>query len=130
MTNGSANYYNGGYVIGDPYYRTEVGAYDAKPSDSPYGTFDQGGNVFEWNEAILYFVSRGLRGGAYDYNDIDLHAADRNDCRYPTHESHHLGFRVAYVPEPATLGLLLLGGSALLRRKRSPWRDNRLQIFC
>ena len=51
MTNGSANY---NYAIDSPYYRTKVRAYDAKPSDSPYGTFDQGGNVWEWNEAVVY----------------------------------------------------------------------------
>ncbi len=32
---------------------------------SPYGTFDQGGNVGEWNEA--HFGSyRGVRGGSFD----------------------------------------------------------------
>ena len=51
----NATYYDyygtgtGGYTIGSPYYRTEVGAHEN--SDSPYGTFDQGGNVWEWNEA-------------------------------------------------------------------------------
>ena len=32
-----------GYLIGSPYYRTVVGEFEL--SDSPYGTFDQGGNV-------------------------------------------------------------------------------------
>ena len=38
-------------------------------SASPYGTFDQGGNVWEWNEAVVYethIALRGLRGGSYD----------------------------------------------------------------
>ena len=78
MTNGSANYYSSGHVIGSPYYRTEVGAYDAKPSDSPYGTFDQGGNVYEWNEAVLFDSDRGLRGGSFEYpDDYGLHATER-----------------------------------------------------
>ncbi len=46
MTNGSANYYDSDWAIGAPYYRTEIGAYDAKASDSPYGTFNQAGNVW------------------------------------------------------------------------------------
>jgi hypothetical protein len=35
---------------------------------SPYGTFDQGGNVFEWNEAISG-SSRGLPGGSFIRDD-------------------------------------------------------------
>ena len=61
----NATSYDGEYTIGDPYYRTEVGAHEN--SDSPYGTFDQGGNVWEWDETILYDTSRGMRGGGYDY---------------------------------------------------------------
>ncbi|UCG16696.1 MAG: SUMF1/EgtB/PvdO family nonheme iron enzyme [Phycisphaerales bacterium] len=97
MTNGSANYYDGGYVIGSPYWRTEVGAYDAKPSDSPYGTFDQGGNVWEWHEAILYGSSRGLRGGAFSYDDSTLSAAHLG-WNYPTYEGDSVGLRVSQVP--------------------------------
>jgi hypothetical protein len=40
---------------------TNVGAYLL--SDSPYGTYDQGGNVWEWNEEIVYGSGRGFRGG-------------------------------------------------------------------
>ena len=39
---------NGGFTIGEPYCTTEVGEFEN--SASPYGTFDQGGNVWEWNE--------------------------------------------------------------------------------
>ena len=34
---------------------------------SYYGTFDQGGNVWEWNDAIVSANSRGLRGGVFNY---------------------------------------------------------------
>ena len=45
----NANFHVGGvYTIGGPYWRTEVGEFEN--SESPYGTFDQGGNVWEWNE--------------------------------------------------------------------------------
>jgi cysteine-rich repeat protein len=98
MTNGSANCWDGSdWAIGSPYYRTEVGAYDAKPSDSPYGTFDQGGNVWEWNEAVIDSY-RGLRGGSFHYTDYGLHAAKRDYRARPTGEMYHeMGFRVAEV---------------------------------
>jgi formylglycine-generating enzyme required for sulfatase activity len=50
-------------AIGAPYYRSEVGAYTG--SESPYGTFDQGGNVWEWNESVFQTQYRGLRGGSF-----------------------------------------------------------------
>ena len=91
-----ATFYDGGYTIGSPYYRTEVGAHEN--SDSPYGTFDQGGNVCEWNEAILYDSYRGLRGGSFYSYDYYLHAANRSYYYYPTFEYDNIGFRVSQVP--------------------------------
>ena len=44
-----------GYTIGSPYYTTEVGEFEN--SESPYGTFDQGGNIWEWNETVIRFVA-------------------------------------------------------------------------
>jgi hypothetical protein len=43
---------------------TDVGAYDL--SASPVGTFDQGGNLWEWNEEIAFGTNRGDRGGSWD----------------------------------------------------------------
>jgi len=76
----NANFHqDGGYTIGSPYYRTPVGEFEL--SDSPYGTFDQGGNVWEWNEAIVYhdstYVFRGLRGGSFGLGGSYLHASSR-----------------------------------------------------
>jgi hypothetical protein len=73
-----------------------VGAHEN--SESPYGTFDQTGNVSEWNEAMLYGTSRCSRGGCY-FNDAPvLHAASRSDA-WPTNEVGNLAFRVAQVSQ-------------------------------
>jgi formylglycine-generating enzyme required for sulfatase activity len=88
-------------------------------SDSPYGTFDQGGNVWEWNESILHSSSRGERGGCGYTDAYFLHASSRYDYDDPpAGEWWCVGFRVVEVPEPATLSLLGLGGIGILRRRR------------
>jgi formylglycine-generating enzyme len=112
----NATFYDGGYTIGSPYYRTEVG--DHENSDSPYGTFDQGGNVWEWNEAIPCGSCRGLRGGSFDFVDGNLRASYR-DSLNPTYEGYNVGFRVSEVPEPGTMALLALGAVGMLRRRRN-----------
>jgi len=116
----NATYYNNANTIGSPYYRTEVG--DHENSDSPYGTFDQGGNVWEWNEAVLYGLYRGLRGGSFSTYDNYLHASYRYyyDGPYPSCEFRSIGFRVVEVPEPVSLGLLALGTAVLLTRRGGP----------
>jgi formylglycine-generating enzyme required for sulfatase activity len=88
----NANYHDDGYALGSPYYRTVFGEFEL--SDSPYGTFDQGGNVWEWNETVLFSSSRGLRGGSFNNNSNNLHASNRNN-NDPTNENNNVGFRVA-----------------------------------
>jgi formylglycine-generating enzyme required for sulfatase activity len=113
-----ANFWNSdppdywGYTIGSPYYRTNVGEFEN--SASAYGTFDQGGNVYEWNEAIRNDSScRGLRGGAF-FDGLDapytLQATTRDyywfdaDQGTPTLENYDLGFRVvSLIPTAITL---------------------------
>ena len=121
----NANYYGTPFPIDSGKYTTLAGEFEL--SDSPYGTFDQGGNVWEWNEAIVYHdpdhASRGLRGGSF-YSIDTLLASYRSygyydDYYYPTVEYDLIGFRVSEVPEPATMALLALGGLAVLRRRKS-----------
>ncbi len=90
----NANFNQGGYTIGAPYWTTEVGEFEN--SESPYGTCDQGGNVWEWNEAVLSGSSRGLRGGSFGDYGRDLCASERY-ITYPVYKSFGIGFRVVKV---------------------------------
>lgn len=93
-----ATYYNhpNDFTIGAPYYRTEVGAHEN--SASPYGTFDQGGNVVEWNESIPLFNGRGLRGGAYNWGSDALAPWTRPIEYHSSDEFSDIGFRVGRLP--------------------------------
>ena len=90
-------------------------------SQSSYGTFDQGGNVWEWNEAIIY-SSRGVRGGSFGSPGYTLHAQIRRSY-YPTGEdvipASIIGFRIAEVPEPATIVLLFLGSLVVVPGRKA-----------
>ena len=89
---------SGNIGIGPPYHRTKVGEWEN--SASPYGTLDQGGNVFEWNEAVLYGSCRGLRGGSIGWGNGFLYAPMRlcGDPNIDERYDYRLGFRVAEVP--------------------------------
>jgi formylglycine-generating enzyme required for sulfatase activity len=120
--------YNDGYAItgstsysSSQNYLTDVGAYEYSPS--LYGTFDQGGNVWEWNEALISGSSRGLRGGSWYNSSINNSLSLGASGRYglsPADESRNVGFRVAMIPEPtsSTLALCAAVGLWWLRRWR------------
>ena len=115
----NANFYQSGYTIGSPYYTTDVGEFEN--SDSPYGTFDQGGNVWEWNEtAVSRFVAwfAGRRLGRH--SSAYLLASDRCGYRPDVREHCDVGFRVASVPEPAIIcaspSTTTLLGTAVMER--------------
>jgi formylglycine-generating enzyme required for sulfatase activity len=102
----NANYadFVNGPTIGSPYYRTEVGAF-AK-SAGAYGTFDQGGNVWQWTESVdvidVGFSYRMAMGGSFLDNAIFMGAGSSQDENAPDTGST-LGFRLARVA-PASPG--------------------------
>src|SRR4051812_6475728 len=115
------------YTIGPPYFRTEVGEFHN--SASPYGTFDQGGNVWEWNETYLFSFGtsrRGVRGGSAWGGYYDLQSSYR--INESTEELFTIGFRVASsIPEPSALLLSIVAFATLLAARRKPTSQDRPQ---
>ena len=123
-TGNSANYFDDTYTTGNYNYPlTDAGAYTL--SHSPYGTFDQNGNVFEWNETALFGRSRGVCGGSWAFGPIDMQASSNNNNE-PTVEYSDFGFRVAAiaVPEPSTIAILVIGTLCFTPRRRRPLSHN------
>jgi formylglycine-generating enzyme required for sulfatase activity len=119
---GIDNGYNDGLAVtGSTYsnsqnYLTDVGAYTSSPSY--YGTFDQGGNVWEWTETALPIMSadRVIRGGGWSTFAEVMSAFPRGGGE-PLFESVSTGFRVTSIPEPSTLLLGVVAGLGLLLRR-------------
>lgn len=87
----NANYHANDYTLGPPLYRTEVGEFEN--SESAFGTFDQGGNVWEWNESVIDVTKRGLRGGSAYSSPAALMSGSRY-YQNPAFETNEYGFRV------------------------------------
>ena len=92
---------------------------------SAYGTMEQCGNAWEWLESANDGVNnssgeyRAFRGGFWNSTEPYLRSSSRN-YNYPTVADGTVGFRVASVPEPSSV-LLLISATAftLSRRIRS-----------
>ncbi|MSR25811.1 MAG: PEP-CTERM sorting domain-containing protein [Planctomycetaceae bacterium] len=128
-----ANYFNGVYSVTQSFYHewqnyvSYGGAYSN--SGSFYGTFDQSGNVYQWNDLDgAYGPDRGLRGGGWA-NDAFSISSSSNGSRSTELGNASIGFRLASptvffgVPEIDPNGLsavlgLLAGGLGLLERRR------------
>jgi len=86
----SANQANYNYAIGTA---TNVGSFSG--SGSFYGTFDQSGNVFQWNDLDgTAGSSRGLRGGFWDIDSYGVSSSLRFDID-PSDEGNAFSFRLA-----------------------------------
>jgi sulfatase modifying factor 1 len=88
----------------------DVGSYTG--SASPYGTFDQGGNVWEWNEEIVSGLCRGNRGGGW--------SLPASDSSLRTRES------ASPRPRPATRASAWRASPPSRRRASSSWRRSRV----
>jgi len=121
-TPNEANYFNGGFT--DPTnYLTPVGTFSASPG--PFGTYDMGGDVFQWTESNKGGLP-GLRGVPFSDGPTSMISTAAAITADPTNEHGDTGFRVVIseaVPEPGSLTLLLaaslgMAGIALYRRRR------------
>ncbi|MDZ7617539.1 MAG: SUMF1/EgtB/PvdO family nonheme iron enzyme [Patescibacteria group bacterium] len=98
-------------------------------SMSYYGAYDMAGNVFDWNEAEIWYPTleqwrRGIRGASYSNSAGASAATFRYHVGYPSspaNGTNNVGFRIASIPEPGGITLLLAGAAGLLlwRRRRS-----------
>ncbi|MGD0767070.1 MAG: SUMF1/EgtB/PvdO family nonheme iron enzyme [Tepidisphaeraceae bacterium] len=106
-------------VVGDT---TAVGSY---PYPSYYGTYDQGGDAFQWNETIIDDgLNRGLQGGNWYSNANVLQSDDYTvDDGGPSAIDSGIGFRVVEVPEPVSVGILVLVLSGMLFRRPGSGRN-------
>ena len=105
---GNAANYNDKRSNGD--VLTDVGKY--VKSSSYYGTYDQTGNVWEWNDAVVESTtsgtpdSRGMRGGSFSQGILAVASSTRRD--YPSgyqapsgylfYSDDDGGFRLASAP--------------------------------
>jgi len=82
---------------------SDVGAY--KDSASAYGTFDQNGNLWEWNETQRG-GNCGVRGGSFYLNDREhyLRSSTRYVSNPPTFQFCNYGFRVVAIGGAASPG--------------------------
>jgi formylglycine-generating enzyme required for sulfatase activity len=118
----NANYETTRYT--DPTNKlTPVGAFAASPG--PYGTYDMGGDLSQWTEGeFLNATYRGWRGGVW-YEGSQYVASTDELVDPPTGNPYggsYGGFRVAEVPEPSSITLVVCGGLCLLALA---WRRHR-----
>ena len=121
-----ANYLHGANWNGQSGNVTTVGSAGTL-SESYYGTSDQCGNVWEWNETVLFAISRGLRGGSWTNGESHLRSSFQFSSS-PEIEGFNIGFRVASPPPPIPavstwgvvimLALVIVAGTIVFRRVR------------
>jgi formylglycine-generating enzyme len=109
----NANYYvdGGPYPIDSgTYYTTVVGEFEL--SQSPYGTFDQAGNVLEWHEWSTKVLQPGC---SFDWPVSNMNA-NTNVRLALENEQMCVGFRVGLigVPEPSSVALLIAAAISLI----------------
>jgi formylglycine-generating enzyme len=109
-TKGTTNGWNYDFFKRSPNYTWTAG-YGGEEQN---GTYDMMGNVWEWTEDS----SGVIRGGAYGNDGEYLRSSVRISSLDPKTENGLLGFRVAAIPEPATMGLLAIFGLVTVGYRR------------
>jgi len=111
-------------ISGVGYATTPYGPWDVgSGSEELNDTFDMMGNLFEWMENPWSDPNYGAgsfrvqRGGSF-WRDGNTLMSSYRRTGLPGDESFEIGFRVASIPEPCSLGLLALGALALIKRRR------------
>ena len=118
--NFDAIFNDGGNNLG-PNVITDVGI------ASPYDTFGQGGNVWEWNETAFDRVNdeanehRRAPGGSWGDIHTLLNASNGLTGIAASFQGNFIGFRVVTIPEPSAQ-LLLIIGIISARRVKKPMR--------
>ncbi len=92
----------------------DVGSYTL--SDSPWGTFDQGGSVSEWTEEIRGGGSARAYLGGDNISSCSSNAPSSVPFVVPTQQRVNLGFRIVVPAAPSVplLSPVAFGGLALL----------------
>src|SRR3984957_13527792 len=96
---------------------TPVGAFADSPGAD--GTFDMGGDVFQWTESGS--TSRVSFGGSYILGVTELEATSSFRAPASSYSADN-GFRIAEVPEPSAPFLLTIGSLGFLSRRTGLYR--------
>jgi len=109
-----------GAVFQDGHDQGHPNTVDRTGPPSVYGTTGQAGNVWEWSEVGTFGGTRGYRGGSFQGTWHFLEASYGSAFDNPGDEYTTRGFRVASIPEPGSITLLLCGALSLVmfRRRR------------
>jgi len=109
-------------AVYDQWIHSGPAAVDNAGGLSAFGTMAQTGNVWEFTETFVPGPDdpREIRGGQWTQQSTDVISSNYQSV-YGANGGHpEIGFRVAMVPEPSSLTLLLAGGvvfAAVRRRK-------------
>jgi len=104
-------------------YLTATGTFSG--SKSYYGTYDQSGDVYNWEATTFSSAYPVLRGGGWsNFLPYYVSSSDRGYIS-PSYTVGDFGFRVATVPEPNSIMLILAGVAGLALMRGKPFKLSR-----